>query len=176
MHVCSVTQSCPNLCYPMYCSPPGSCVRGILQARILDWIAMPCSRGSSQSKDQIHVSSVWSLSHVQHFVTPWTIAHQASLSITNSWSLLKLMPIKLVMSSNHLILCHPLLLLPSIFPSIKVFSNESVLCISSQSIGASAPASVLRMNIQDWFPLWSTGLISLQSKGLLCLLKWQAGS
>ena len=65
----------------------------------------------------------------QLFVTPWAAAHQASLSITNSWSLLKLMSIKSVMPSNDLILCHPLLLLPSIFPSIRVFSNESVLRI-----------------------------------------------
>ena len=62
-------------------------------------------------------------------MTPWTAACQASLSITNSWRLLKLMSIELVMTSNHLILCHPLLLLPSIFPSIRVFSNESLLCI-----------------------------------------------
>ena len=75
------------------------------------------------------LSSVQSLSHVWLFVTPWTIACQAFLSITNSQSLLKLMSIELVMSSNHLILCHPLLLLPSIFPSIRVFSSESVLCI-----------------------------------------------
>ena len=75
------------------------------------------------------VSSVQSLSHVQLFATPWTAAHQTSLSITNSQSLLKLMSIKSVMPSNHLILCHPFLLLPSIFPSIRVFSNESVLCI-----------------------------------------------
>ena len=74
-------------------------------------------------------SSVQSLSYVQLFVTPWTKACQASLSITNSRSLLKLMPIEWVMPSNHLILCHPLLLLPSIFPSSRVFSNESVLCI-----------------------------------------------
>ena len=74
-------------------------------------------------------SSVQSLSHVQLFVTPWTAAHQASLSITNSRSLLKLMSIELVMPSNHLILCRPLLLLPSIFPSIRVFSNESSLCM-----------------------------------------------
>ena len=73
---------------------------------------------------------VKSLSHVRFFVTPWTAAHQASLSITNSYSLLKLMSIQSVMPSNHLILCHLLLLLPSIFPSIRVFSNESVLCIS----------------------------------------------
>ena len=69
------------------------------------------------------------LSHVQLFATPWTAAHQASLSITNSQSLLKLMSMELVMPSNHLILCHPLLLLPSVFPSIRVFSNRSVLCI-----------------------------------------------
>ena len=82
-----------------------------------------CSQGTSLA------SSVQSLSHVQLFVTPWTAAHQASLSITNSWSLLKLISIELVMPSNHGILCRPLLLLPSIFPSIRVFSNESVLHI-----------------------------------------------
>ena len=75
------------------------------------------------------IRSVQSLSHVRLFATPWTDAHQASLSITNSWSLLKLMSIELVMPSNHLILYCPLLLLPSIFPSIRVFSNESILCI-----------------------------------------------
>ena len=75
------------------------------------------------------LSSVQSLSRVQLFATPWTAAHQASLSITNSQSLLKLMSIELVMPSNHLILCHPLLLLPWIFLSIRVFSSESVLCI-----------------------------------------------
>ena len=69
------------------------------------------------------------LSHVQLFATPWTAAHQASLSITNFWSLLKLISIESVIPSNHLILCHPLFLLPSIFPSIRVFSNESVLHI-----------------------------------------------
>ena len=74
-------------------------------------------------------SSVQSLSHVRLFATPWTAAHQASLSITNSWSLLKLMSIESVLPSNHLIFCHPLLLLPSVFPSIKVFSSESVLHI-----------------------------------------------
>jgi len=74
-------------------------------------------------------SSVQSLSHVQLFETPWTVAHQASLAITNSLSLLKLMSIESVIPSNHLILCRPLLLLPSIFPSIRVFSHESVLRI-----------------------------------------------
>ena len=75
------------------------------------------------------ISSVQSLSHVQLFVTTCTSPCQGSLSITNFQSLLKLMSIELVMTSNHLILCHPLLLLPSIFPSIRISSNESVLCI-----------------------------------------------
>ena len=74
-------------------------------------------------------SSVQSLSHVLLFVTPWTVTRQASLFITNSLSLLKLMSIELVMPFNHLILCHPLLFLPSIFTSIRIFPNESVLCI-----------------------------------------------
>jgi len=77
----------------------------------------------------IVISSVQSLNRVRLFATPWTAACQASLSITNSWSLLKLVSIASVMPSNHLILCHRLFLLPSIFPSIRVFSNESVLCI-----------------------------------------------
>ena len=85
--------------------------------------------GSPWSRGKVQFSSVQSLSHVRLFVTPWTAARQASLSITNSRSLLKLMSIELVMPSNHLILCYPLLLPPSIFPSIRVFSNESVLLI-----------------------------------------------
>ena len=107
-------------------------------------------------------SSVQSHSHVWLFVTPWTAAQQASLSITNSRGLLKFMSVKSVMPSKHLILHCPLLLLPLIFPSIRVFSKES----GGQSIGASASASVLPMNIQDWFPLGSICLISLQSKEL----------
>ena len=97
---------------------------------------------------------------------PWTAAHQASLSITNSQSLLRLMSFKSVMPSNHLILWHPLLLLPSVIPSIRLFSNKSALCFGhfgGQSIGVSALASVLPINIQDWFPLALTDLIFLQS-------------
>ena len=113
------------------------------------------------------VSSVqFSCCCVQLFATPWAAALQASLSITNSWSLLKLMSIQSVMPSNHLIFCHLRLLLPSIFPSIRVFSNKSVLPSGGQSIGASAVASILPVNIQDWFPLGLTGWISLQFKGL----------
>ena len=92
------------------------------------------------------------LSRVWLFATPWTVARQASLAITNSRSLLKLMSIESVIPSNHLVLCHPLLLLPSIFPSTTVFSNESVL-IRWPKHWSFASASVLPMNIQDWFPL-----------------------
>ena len=111
-------------------------------------------------------SSVQSLSHVQLFVTPWTAVCQASLSITHCRSLLKLISIESVVPSNYLILYHPLLLPSSIFPSIRVFLNESVLHIRLPSTGVSASASVLPMNIQDWFPLAWTGWISLLSKGL----------
>ena len=106
-------------------------------------------------------SSVPLLSHVRHFVTPWTVAHQVSLSIANSRSLLKPMSIKSVMPSNHLILCCPLLLLLSIFPSIRVFSNESVLCIRrsefwsfSFNISPSNEYSGLISFRIDWFDLF----------------------
>ena len=88
------------------------------------------------------------------------------LSITNSWSPPKLMSIESVMPSNRLVDCHPLLLSPSIFPSIRVFSNESALRIRWPKFGVSASASVLPMNIQDWSPLGWTGWIFLQPKGL----------
>ena len=114
----------------------------------------------------MYISSVQSFSHVRLFATPWSSAHQAFLPFTSSWRLLKLMSIASVMPSNHLILCCPLLLSPSIFPNIRVFSSESVLCIRWPSIGVSTSASVLPMNIQDWFPLELTSLMSLQSKGL----------
>ena len=110
--------------------------------------------------------SVQSLSHVWLFVNPWTAAHQASMSITNSWSLLKPMSIELVTPASHLILCCPLLLLPPIPPSIKVFSNESTLHVRWPKYWSSASASVLPMNTQDWSPLGWTGWIFLQSKGL----------
>ena len=111
------------------------------------------------------IQSVHSLSHVQLFVTPWTAACQASLYFTISLSLLKLMSIESVMPSNHLILCQPLLLLPSIFPSDRIFSSESALCIRWPKYWRLASASVLPMNIQGWFPVGLTGLI-LQSRRL----------
>ena len=107
----------------------------------------------------------------QYSATPWTAARQASLSITNSQSLLKLMSIELVMPSSHLILCRPLLLLPSIFPSIRVFSNESVLHIRWPEYWSFSFSISPSNNIQDWFPLGLTGWTSLQSKGLSSLLQ-----
>ena len=151
--VWSITQSCPTLCNPMDCSPPGSSVHGIFQGRLLEWVSnyWSYSRGSSWPWDQtscvscidrwiilplhhlrslligVQFSSVQSLSSVRLFMTPWIVARQASLSITNSQSLVKLMPIESVMPSSHLILCRRLLLLPPIPPSIRVFSNELAL-------------------------------------------------
>ena len=108
------------------------------------------------------ISSVQSLSGVQLFETPWTAAHQAFLSITSSWSLLKLMSIESVMPSNHLIPCHPLLP-PSIFPSVRVFSNESVLGIRWPKYW-SFSFSISPSN--EYSPLGLIGWISLLSKGL----------
>ena len=182
----------------MDCSPPGSSVHGILQARILEWVSMPSSRRTSWPRDRIWVSyvsciarqilslpltipgkslsSVQLLSHVRLFEAPWTATCQASLSITNSWSLLKLMSIELVMPSNHLILCRPLLL-PSIFPSIRVFSNESVLHIRWQkywsfsfSISPSNEYSGLNSFRIDWLDFLA---VQGTLKTLKILLKYQ---
>ena len=106
------------------------------------------------------------LSHVQFFVIPWTAAHQASLSITNSWSLLKFMAIELVMPSNHLILCRSLFLLPSVFPSIRVFSSESVLHIRWPKCRSFSFRISPSNEYSGWFPLELTGLISLLSSRL----------
>ena len=105
------------------------------------------------------------LSRVWLFATAWIAAHQASLSFTISQSLLKLMVIESVIPPKHLILCHTLWLLPSIFPSIRVFPVNQLYVSGGQSIGVLASASFLPVNIQGWFPLRLTGLISLQSKG-----------
>ena len=110
-------------------------------------------------------SSVQKLSHVRLLVTPWTAASQASLSITNSRSLLKLMSIESVMPSNHLILCCPFSCLQS-FPTTRSFQMGRFFASGSPSIGVSPSTSVLPMNSQDLSPLGWTGWISLQSKGL----------
>ena len=114
----------------------------------------------------IQLSSAQSLSRVRLFATPWIAPHQASLSITNYHSSLRLTSIESVMPSSHLILCRPLLLLPPIPPSIRVFSNESTLHRRGQSTGVSALASFLPKKSQGWSPSECTGWISLQSKGL----------
>ena len=119
--------------------------------------------------------SVQLLSHVRFFVSPWTTAHQASLSITNSWSLLKLMPIETVMPSNHLIFCHPLLLLPSTLPSIRVFSCESLLHVRwpkywSFSISPSTWIFMISFRM-DWFDLLA---IQGTLKSLLQHHSWKA--
>ena len=158
-------------------SPPGFSVHEILQARILEWVAFPSpedlpnfrlepvslvspalaggffAASTTWEAQNFLLFSVQSLSSVWLFETLRTAACQASLSFTISRSLLKLMSIELVMSSNHLILCHPLLLLPYIFPMSWPFTS------GGQSIGTS-------VNIQGWFPLGLTGLISLLPKGL----------
>ena len=121
-----------------------------------------CSTWTSGSRllSMSSVSSVQLLSHVQLFATPWTAAHQTCLSITNSWSLLKFMSFHWVMPANHLILCHPLLLPPSIFSNIRVFSNKSFLHIRwpkcwsfSFNISPSNEYSVLISFRMDWLDL-----------------------
>ena len=132
IHHCGVIQnSFTSLCLcalPLHpSSPPPSCSPA---ATVLFTVFSKCHVvGIIQYVDfsSVHFSSVQSLSHVRLFATPWIAARQASLSITNSQSLLKLMTIESVMPSSHLILCHPLLLLPLVPPSIRVFSNESTL-------------------------------------------------
>ena len=121
---------------------------------------------SQKEKYKYRISSFQSLSHVRLFATPWTAARQASLSITNCQSPPKPMSIESVMPSNHLILCLPLLLLPSILSSIRVFQISQLFTSGGQSIGVSTSTSVLPMNTQDWSSLGWTGWISLLSKGL----------
>ena len=125
------------------------------------WLPTPAFL-SGDLRGQRSLSSAQSLSRVRLFATPWTVACQASLSITSIWSLLKLMPIKSVMPSSHLILCRPLLLLPSVFPGIRVFSNESVLHIRwpkywsfSFSISPSNEHSGLISFKMDWLDLFA---------------------
>ena len=110
-------------------------------------------------------SSVQSLSRVRLFATPWTTARQASLSITNSRSSLRLKSIESVMPSNHLILCRPLSCLQS-FPTSGSFQMSQLFALGGQNIGVSASTSACTMNIQDWFPLGWTGVIFLQFKEL----------
>ena len=156
---------------------PGTSVIGILQVWILEWVAMLFSRGSSWPRDWTYISylssivrsvlyhqhhlwspktpsvqfsSVQSLSRVRLFATPWITARQASLSITNSQSLLRLMSIESVMPSSHLIFCRPLIPHPQSLPESGYFPMSHLFAWGGQSIWVSASASVLPMNIQDW--------------------------
>ena len=133
---CSVTKLCPTLCNSMDCSTPGLLVPHHLSE--FAQVHVHCIGDAIQPSHPLvppRVKTgdgrylVQSLSRLRLFATPWTAARQASLSITSSWSLFIIMSIEPVIPSNHLILCHPLLLLPSILPRIRVFYNESVLCI-----------------------------------------------
>ena len=134
-------QSCLTLCGPMDCSLPDSSVHGILQnARVGCHAFLQAS---------VQFSSVQLLSHVWLFVTPWTPTHQDSLSITNSWNLLRLMSIELVMPSNHLICCCCFSSCLQPFPASGSFPMNRLFASGGQSIGASASATVLPMIIQD---------------------------
>ena len=138
----------------------GSTWWGRSRACCRPWLPLLSPASSLPPITFLSFSSVQSLSHVRLFVTPWTVACQASLPITNSWSLLRLRSIKSMMPSNHLILCRSLLLLPSVFPSIRVFSNESALHIRwpkywsfSFSISPSSEYSGLISFRNDWLDL-----------------------
>ena len=154
----------------MHCSPPDFSVHGTLQARILENtfhspgdLSDPGIKLSRQIlyhlSHQVHhaytyqFSSVKSLSRVRLFATRWIAARQASLSITNSWSSLKLTSIKSVMPSSHLILCCPLLFLPQSLPASESFPMSQLIAWGGQSTGVSASASFLPKNAQDWSPL-----------------------
>ena len=123
-------------------------------------------RAHTYPQGAVWFSSVQLLIHVWLFATPWTTAHQASPSIINSQSPPKPMSIESVMPSNYFILCHPLLLLPSIFPASGSFPMRQLFASCGQSIGVSVSTSNLPMNTQDWSPLGWTGCISLPSMGL----------
>ena len=136
------------------------------------WLSSNCGRYPilqcvkiSQGRNLLQLSSVQLLSRVRFFATLWTAACQASLSITKSRTLLKLMSMDSVMPSNHLILCHPLLLPPSIFPSIRVFSSESIILIRWPKFWSFSFNISPSNEYSNWFSLGWTGWIALQSKG-----------
>ena len=149
------------------CPPPGDLPNPQIEQHLLcplHWQAgsLPLEPpGKAQQVHYVHFSSA--TRSCLNLCDTMTAAHQVSLSITNSWSLLKLTSTEKVMPSDHLILCHPLSLLPSIFPSIRVFSNELVIC---NSFEWSFSFSIRTSNSQDWFPLGFIDWIFLQSKGL----------
>ena len=142
-----------------------------LEARIQNWdvskVMLPLKAlRKNLSLPELLVVVVQSLNHVRLFAAPWTIACQALLFFTISQSLFKLMPIESVMPSNHLILCYPLLILPAVFPRIRVFCNESVLHIRWPKYWSFTFSISPSCEFQGWFSFRLTGLNSLQSKGL----------
>ena len=188
-----VAQFCLTLCNPMDCSPPGTSIlgdspgkntgvgchalfQGIFPSQGLNPGFSHCKQilyqlSYQESPFHLQFSSVQLLSRVRLFATLGITERQASLSITNSWSSLRLMSVESVMQSNHLILCRPLLLLPPIPPSIRVFSNESTLCMRwpkywsfSLSISASNEHPELISFRMDWLDLLAVQGISFQSK------------
>ena len=174
-NACVCAQLCLNFCNSMDCSLSGSSVHGIFLALKVDYL--PLSHGEKPLKmlrdevimsteEEDIISSVQSLSRVRLFATPWIIARQASLSITNSQSSLRLTSIESVMSSSHLILCHSLLLLPPSLPASESFPMSQLFAWGGQRTGVSALASFLPKKSQGWSPSEWTGWISLQSKGL----------
>ena len=196
MYLCMLECQVASVMFdPMDYSPPGSSVHGIPQARILEEVALPSSRLSPWPRDQsrascllhwqvgslplappgktsIYVSSsVQSFSRVQLIATPWITPCQASLSITNSRSSLRLTSIESVMASSHLSLFRPLLLLPPIPPSTRVFFNESTLRMRWPKDWSFSFSIILPKKSQGWSPSEWTGWISLQSKGLPSLLQ-----
>ena len=155
LYMCSYFLLCPSAIYQNFLS-----IDLIYFLPIFWFFSVFVSNINEIFYSLFYLSSVQSLSRDRLFMTPWNAARQASLSITSSWSLLKLVSIESVMPSNHLILCHPLLLLPSIFPRIRVFSNESALCIRwpkywsfSFSISPSNEHSGLISFRMDWLDL-----------------------
>ena len=188
--MCSVAKSCPTLCNPWTVTHQAPLSMGFSRQEYWSGLPFPSPGGSSQPKNQAHVSFIARqiLYHWATNILPCCSVTHSCLTlcdpmdcsmpgfpvITISQSSIKLMSIKSVIPSNYLILCHPFLLLPSVFPSMRIFSNESALHIrwpkywsfSFSICPSDAYSGVLLMHIQDWFPLELTGLISLQSKGL----------
>ena len=194
MRGCSVVQLYPTLCNSMDCSPPGSSVRGILKAKILEWVTISSSRGSSQHRGQTQVShiargffTIWATRET-HWVT-WGAPKKRSVQFSHSVVSNSLRPHRLqharppcpswtprVYSDSCLLSrwCHPTISSSVIpfssclqsFPASGSFQKSQFYASGGQSIGVSALTSVFPMNIQDWFPLGWTGWISLQSKGL----------
>ena len=184
-------QSCPTLCDPRDCGPPGSSVHGILQARILEWVAMPSSRGSSWPRDQTCVSEVsciarqilyrWATgeAHINLYLLLLFSCSVVSDSLQSHWLQHTRLPCRSPSPGArpnpcslsqwcHIVLSSVISISSYLqsFPALGSFLMSWLFISGDRSIGASTSTSVLPVNIQDLFPLWLTGLISLQSKGL----------